>query len=124
MMPSPTSYRRSSSMTRNKWVARSLCTNSLLRQPEVVRQDPGLTESVSRAQVDDVLAGSEGRRVDRDRLSVAQRLPLGVPPQVVHRVQLRRRPGQQADFDAQLLGPLQAVRCRVLPGPVLAQNDV
>jgi hypothetical protein len=104
-------------------VAESSLTRGLFRQPEVARQNPGFPQAVAWAQVNDVLARIEGRLIDRPHRSTPYRLSLRVPPQMVHRVQLGRRPGEQTDLDAQLLGPFEAVRRFVLTGSVLEDHD-
>lgn len=83
-----------------------------------------MPQSVARPEVDEVLARIEGRPIDRLGRTTADRLALRLPPQVVHRVQLRCGLRQQADLNPQLPGLRAALRRLVLGGPVLEQHDV
>ena len=98
-----------------KWKAKSICTFLLHRQPKAPQQYSSLTQPITGAHFDDVLTGGEGGFLDRNRGMVAQRLSLGVLPQVVRRVRLRRSLGQQTDLDTQHLGPTRGcpVTCGV-----------
>src|SRR6516164_7968539 len=91
----------SNSLLRNRripidYVAHSQWARSLTsshREPEVARENTGLAEPFSRTQVDDVPANGQGGVGHGDGRSVPNRLSLGVPPQVIHRVQFRGGPG-------------------------------
>ena len=60
----------------------------------MARQHASFLQAVMGAQVDQVLTGRQGRRLDRQRRPVAQSRSLRVPPEVVHGVQFRGRPRQ------------------------------
>src|SRR3954451_2174623 len=105
-------------------VAERPLADRLFRQPEVAREDTRLSQSIVWAEVDDVLARIEGRLVDRLGRPTPHRFLFRASPQGVHRVQLRRGPGQQADLDGQLRGVAEALRTLVLTGSILEEHDV
>lgn len=98
-------------------------TSRSSRQPEVSRQHPRFPEPVTRAQVDQVLAGRHGGPVDCEGRPAAQRLPLRVLPQVIHRVQLGGSLRQQPGLDPQDL-PGPGTGRLVLRGAVLEEYDI
>src|SRR3954453_1188696 len=70
----------------------------LFRQPEVAREDTGLSQAIVGAEVDEVLARIEGRLVARLGRPTSHRFLFRASPQGVNRVRLRRGPGQRADL--------------------------
>ena len=51
------------SYTESKWVTKSSLTNRLVSEPEVFRQNAGLLQAFTRAQVNNVLTQRQGRGI-------------------------------------------------------------
>ena len=98
-------------------------TEASSRQPEVPREDSGCLEPLAPTHLDDVAAGGIGRVVYRACRAVRQRATLDLPPQVIHRVEFRRRPRQQPHFDAERRRQLTALFCRVRRAAVFEEDD-
>jgi hypothetical protein len=105
-------------------VAGNTLADRLFRQPEIAREDTGLSQAIVWAEVDEVLARIEGRLVDRLGRPTSHRFLFRASPQGVHRVQLRRGPGQQANLDGQWGGVGEALRTLVLTGSILEEHEV
>src|SRR3954453_19256733 len=105
-------------------MTRSPSAGSLFHQPEVPGEDPGLSESITGTQGDDVLTSTKRRVRHRQRGPATHRLSLGLPPEVVHRIQFRCGPGKNATRNPQLLGLLEPPRRLRLSRPILEEHAV
>jgi hypothetical protein len=71
-----------------------------------------------------VLTGTVRRGVDGLGGTIGQPPPLDMPPEVVHRVQLRRGFRQEAQLKAQLPGQAEAFRGKMRRASVLEQRRI